>query len=43
MSNENYDYLFNIILAGDIGVGKQDFLLKYTDDSFTSGQFTVGK
>ena len=35
MSNHEYDYLFKILIIGESDVGKQDFLLRFTDDSFT--------
>ena len=43
MSDEKYDYLFKIILVGEVGVGKLPFILKFIDDSFTPDQMTVGK
>jgi len=35
MSSHKYDYLFKILIIGESDVGKQDFLLRFTDDSFT--------
>ena len=32
--NEEYDYLFKIVLVGDSGVGKSSLVLKYTDDVY---------
>ena len=32
--NDNYDYLFKIVLIGDSGVGKSNILLRYTKDQF---------
>ena len=37
------NYFFKIILVGEIGVGKLPFLLRFTDDSFTPDQPTIGR
>ena len=36
MSSHKYDYLFKILIIGESEVGKKDFLLRFTDDSFTA-------
>lgn len=41
MLNEDYDYLFKIILIGESGVGKSSLLLRYTDDQFSSNHITT--
>ena len=33
----DYDYLFNIILLGDIAVGKSSILMQYKDGKFAFG------
>ena len=32
--NDNYNYLFKIVLIGDSGVGKSQILVRYTKDQF---------
>ena len=32
--NDNYDYLFKIVLVGDSGVGKSNLLLRFTKNEF---------
>lgn len=42
MDNE-YDYLFKILLVGDSGVGKSCMLLRFADDTFTESYIsTIG-
>ena len=36
MTSHKYDYLFKIVIIGESNVGKTPFLLRYTDDNFTS-------
>ena len=33
-NQEDYDYLFKILLIGDAAVGKSSILLRYADDIF---------
>ncbi len=41
MSYSKYDYLFEIIIMGYSSAGKQDFILRFTDDSFTENYLTT--
>ena len=43
MGDQNFDYMFKLLLVGNSGVGKTCFLFRYTDDFFR-GSFvsTVG-
>lgn len=42
--NSGFDYLIKLILIGDTGVGKTSFLLRFSEDSFTSSHIaTIGK
>ena len=50
MMNQEYDYLFKVLLLGDSGAGKSSLILRYTDDTFNSslvssigGDFKVKK
>ena len=36
MMNQDYDYLFKILLLGDSGTGKSSVILRYTEDTFNS-------
>jgi len=41
--DQNYDFLFKVVLVGDSGVGKSSILLRFTEDSFnTSHMPTIG-
>ncbi|KRZ75175.1 Ras-related protein Rab-3, partial [Trichinella papuae] len=35
-SDQNFDYMFKILIIGNSSVGKTSFLFRYCDDSFTS-------
>lgn len=40
---DSFDYMFKIVVVGDMGVGKSCFLLRLTDDSFTETHIsTIG-
>lgn len=34
--DQNFDYMFKILIIGNSSVGKTSFLFRYCDDSFTS-------
>lgn len=41
--NEDYDYLFKLLLIGDSGVGKSCILLRFADDTFSDSYIsTIG-
>lgn len=35
-TDQNFDYMFKILIIGNSSVGKTSFLFRYADDSFTS-------
>ncbi|PKU31089.1 ras-related protein rab-3c [Limosa lapponica baueri] len=35
-SDQNFDYIFKLLIIGNSSVGKTSFLFRYADDSFTS-------
>lgn len=35
-SDQNFDYMFKLLIIGNSSVGKTSFLFRYCDDSFTS-------
>lgn len=35
-ADQNFDYMFKILIIGNSSVGKTSFLFRYADDSFTS-------
>jgi len=42
-NNDEYNYLFKIVLIGDSGVGKSNLLLRYTRNEFNiDSKSTIG-
>lgn len=35
-TDQNFDYMFKLLIIGNSSVGKTSFLFRYCDDSFTS-------
>ncbi|KAM6227821.1 ras-related protein Rab-3C isoform 2-T2 [Spheniscus humboldti] len=42
-SDQNFDYMFKLLIIGNSSVGKTSFLFRYADDSFTSAFDTAGQ
>ncbi|KAL5104189.1 Ras-related protein Rab-3 [Taenia crassiceps] len=42
-SDQNFDYMFKILIIGNSSVGKTSFLVRYAEDSFTSAFDTAGQ
>jgi Ras-related protein Rab-8A len=40
-SNTQYDYLVKLLIIGDSGVGKTCFLLRFSEDNFTTSHLTT--
>ena len=41
-ADQDFDYMFKLLIVGDSCVGKTSFLFRYTDDVFHSGFVTTG-
>ena len=41
MASHKYDYIFKLIIIGDPNVGKTNFLVRFTEDSFTENHLTL--
>lgn len=41
-SQQEFDYLFKLLLIGDSGVGKSTLLLSFTSDTFEELSPTIG-
>ena len=41
MTTHKFDYLFKILIIGEVSVGKTCLLLRYADDSFTQNHLTT--
>lgn len=39
---DDYDYLFKLVLVGKSGVGKSNILMRYTKGTYTPMQSTIG-